>query len=98
MNKRIRKKNSFNSICKRPLPRKKIIKRIKACGFSGYCWLNICHFHPSVDRYPFSKKSFYKAYKNIVHNNMNKIWEFANEAINFDVDWLEWLIDGDNYG
>lgn len=94
MNKRQQKKQLTHLVYPNKLPRKTIIRRLKLVGFSGYVSNNTgIQYKLKHSKFPaISFMLIRRAYRyNVNHNNLSRICEYAEDALNYDFDWLDFL-------
>lgn len=98
MNKRQQKKQLTHLVYPNRVPRKTIIRRLKFVGFSGYLLNN-----PSINMLPYPDHpiifiSVMRAYKyNVNHNNLDRIYKYAEDAWNYDFEWIDYIKGGPDH-
>lgn len=100
MNKRQKKKQLTYLTYPNRVPRKTIIRRLKFVGFSGYLSNNIGMQYKLMDsEFPIiSFMLIRRAYKyNVNCNNLTRIFKYAEDAYNYDFEWLDYIKGGPNH-
>jgi hypothetical protein len=95
MNKRQKKKQLTHLVYPDKLPRKTIIRRLKFVGFSGYL-SNNTGIQYKLTQFPtISFMLIRRAYRyNVNHNNLSRIFKYAEDALNYDFEWIDYIKGG----
>ena len=100
MNKRQQKKQLTHLVYPNRVPRKTIIRRLKFVGFSGYVSNNMGIQYKLMNS-DFPAISFMlikRAYKyNVNHNNLDRIYKYAEDAWNYDFEWIDYIKGGPDH-
>lgn len=97
MNTRQKKKQLTHLVYPNKVPRKTIIRRLKLVGFSGYVSDNIgIQFKLMNSKFPKISVMFIKrAYRyNVDCNNLTRIFKYAEDALNYDFEWMDYIKGG----
>ena len=97
MNKRQKKKQLTHLAYPNNVARKTIIRRLKLVGFSGYVSNNLgIQFKLMNSEFPRISVMFIRrAYKyNVNHNNLTRIFKYAEDAYNYDFEWMDYIKGG----
>lgn len=97
MNTRQKKKQLTHLVYPNKVPRKTIIRRLKLVGFSGYVSNNLgIQFKLANSKFPRISVMFIRrAYKyNVNHNNLARIFKYAEDAYNYDFEWMDYIKGG----
>lgn len=101
MNKRQKKKQQLAYLVyPNRVPRKTIIRRLKFVGFSGYvsnndgiqCKLMHSKF-PAISFMLIKRACRY----NVNYNNLSRIFKYAEDAWNYDFEWMDYIKGGEDY-
>ena len=98
MNKRQKKKQLTHLVYPNRVPRKIIIRRLKTAGFSGYLFNN-----PLINMLPYPEDpirfiSVMRAYRyNVNCNNLARIFKYAEDACNYDFEWIDYIKGGPDH-
>lgn len=100
MNKRQKKKQLTDLVYPNRVPRKTIIRRLKFVAFSGYLSNNTGIQYKLMDS-EFPVISFMlikRAYRyNVNYNNLSRIYKYAEDALNYDSEWFDYIKGGPDH-
>lgn len=100
MNTRQKKKDLTHLAYPNKVPRKTIIRRLKFVGFSGYLSNNMGIQYKLMNS-KFPRISFMlikRAYRyNVNYNNLDRIYKYAEDAWNYDFEWIDYIKGGPDH-
>ena len=100
MNTRQKKKDLTHLVYPNKVPRKTIIRRLKFVGFSGYL-SNNAGMQYKLANSKFPRISFMlikRAYRHNVNcNNLTRIYKYAEDALNYDFEWMDYIKGGPDH-
>lgn len=100
MNTRQKKKDLTYLVYPNRVPRKTIIRRLKFVGFSGYV-SNNAGMQYKLTHSKFPRISFMlikRAYRyNVNYNNLARIFKYAEDALNYDFEWMDYIKGGPDH-
>ena len=94
MNKRQKKKQLTCLVYPNKLPRKTIIRRLKFVGFSGYLSNNIGLQYKLAHSKLSTILLIKRAYRYNVNHNLSRIYKYAEDALNYDFEWDDYIKGG----
>lgn len=100
MNKRQKKKQLTDLVYPNKVPRKTIIRRLKFVGFSGYVSNNAgIQYKLAHSEFPSISFAYIKrAYRyNVNYNNLARIFKYAEDAWNYDFEWIDYIKGGPDH-